>query len=218
MALDLLVIAPWVDLATTISAEGALRLANWARRRGLRVATLFGVNANLLALHLTLWVHHSPVVVSFWGHGSPGALHDGLLGFPLIHEGNVRALRGSRLLYAMACSSGRRLGPRAAREGVAFIGSVEPLYAFFPEAEHNYAEDWFDMMLAIPLHVLERYLSRREIDIATLSGALDAYREKCDAYLALYEEHEGDWPNVDWYIFALKSNRDAMRLIVPEGL
>lgn len=215
MSLDILIVSPLIDIPTTISSEAALRLAEWCKTQGAKVQTLFGWTPNMIGFWLSLF--GNPKIISYWGHGAETELFGSDIFFGMVTLGNADWLNG-RITHAMACLSAKQLGDEVIkRGGVCYYGSTEEMIAAFPEAEHNYLEDWVDAQTAIPKYLITILLKNGSITTTDLQEAYSRYLAKSQEYIAAYKQgySDGTLPNGDWYAESFSQNSQYYKLILP---
>lgn len=193
----ILVVASWHDVPTTISAYSAVSAAKRLAESGHEVDLAVGFSATRVALMFYLSMKNYDMIV-YSGHGLEDRWVGNDLIIGMISSENADWLRGRIAVGMPVCLSAKILGLEAVRRGaVAFMGSKDLMWCAFPEADHNYMEDFVDCWQT-PIFELS--------DGATVGEAYKSYVEKCKSYIDLYESKIGVWDNADWYKEALEKN------------
>ncbi len=204
----MIIVAPFHDIPTRVSVDASLRLSSWAEEKGYKVGVMYGWTA-IRPMFWLITQMSDDDLICYFGHGD----EKHLCGFlPLtfcidylsvLDTTNLLWTR-DKIVYSMACEAGKKLGPLLVQMGAkAVFAATYSLYAFFPEIEHDYLEDWIDVMTVIPKAIQEG---------KTCGEALTLYQAIWKKYLSLYESKKDVWANWDWYYGAGKINLEHMRL------
>lgn len=193
------------SIPTTVSAEAA-RVVHEILNKKCEVHELAVINANNLALRFVTFFNKYDAIFYF-GHGAKDKLH-GQLPFGLIramittHDLFIR----TRIMYAVACLSAQILGPVLVQHGVVKAYSGNDYYTFiaYPSHEHNYMADFIDCFAEF---------ARVLVDGGTVGEAQLKMIRKMESYIRLYRNMINEWPNADFYLYAMKMNREGWRLI-----
>lgn len=141
--------------------------------------------------------------VFYLGHGEKNRLMGNHMFWSIINRKNIDNVKGS-IFATMACFSSDGLGRYAVNNGVkSYIGCKKEYYAFFPEKERNYLDDW--------RHIVGTYF-KGIVDGKTIGEAYGRSREVSKHYLNIYWKNR-HYRNYDWYYRALKHNIDNMELL-----
>jgi len=204
----MLIIAPFHDIPTRVSVDAALRLVSWAEEKGYAAALMYGWTAIRPVFWLAKGAEESGLI-AYYGHGDEKHLCGFLpltwcIDYLSVLDMTNLAWGSGKIIYSMACEAGKKLGPMLVRLGAkAVFAATYSLYAFFPEIEHDYLEDWIDVMTVIPKALMEG---------KTAGEAYAKYKETWKKYLSLYASKKDEWANSDWYYGAGKVNMEQMRL------
>lgn len=180
-----LVIAPFHDRATEITSECARIAVEILEENGFHVYTLEKDDATRDKLEEFLRKHPETRLIIYMGHGDEdkllGQLPQGEVN-PLIDLTNVDLLAG-KVVVAVACLSGRRLGMSAiAHDAKAYLGWDDLVYIALPvEGVRNYQADFMRALLAPVITVAKH---------RTFSEAKRNFEEVCDYYINLYEQNK----------------------------
>jgi len=202
--LNILVAYSIDSIPTTVTAYAGDKLATILEEKGHNVTKLSGLMTNRLAFQLQMALKRADMIC-YLGHGTKdkliGQLPMGLL-VPMVSLAN-RGLLVASVVHTVACLSGAVLGRRSLAR--AYYGSTDYMFVAYPDAEHNWLEDFTDTWLTIPL-----FLSEGSTDYIK---ALNLYKEKCTKYIKEYEKHP-EWHNGDAYIHFLQRNRDGYTVYI----
>ena len=184
------------DIPTTISADAALRLQNFILQAGCQLTTLFGLQAERILMWTATRRRFDFII--YFGHGAPAKWYGSNLLFPMLTKGEAHWVRGA-ICYTMSCSSGAELGPLMVKKGArAFIGNTAPMYAAFPEVEHNYLADFVAAWQVEPKALLQG----TNVQQAYILGL-----QRWDSLIRIYRSNINTWNNADWYLEAAMQNR-----------
>ena len=199
--MTILVIAPLMDIPTSISSVAVDELVKWLKEKGVDFKILFGLQANRPTFNWNMLFDKNIRGVFYYGHGSEARLLGTHLFFSLVDLLNNGKLR-EKIVYTMACLTGVTLGPDSVLKGCrTWYGHRTFYYANFIEPEHNYLADWIETVNEIP----------KQLVLGKTTGeALRLYKQKISSFIAQYEK--ANWPNADWYIRSAISNRDFQTL------
>ena len=123
-----LVAAAFDSLPTSITWLAADRLATLLEGMGVDVYRFEGWKSSQPLVALQLLIKPDIDFVVYFGHGANDRLHGQLpwgLAFPLADLINKGLIQG-RIVYTVACDSGRQLGPESGAE--AYFGSKDVMY------------------------------------------------------------------------------------------
>lgn len=139
---------------------------------------------------------HKYDAIFYLGHGEKNKLMGSNIFGSIINERNIGKAKGT-IIATMACFSSLELGRVAIKEGVrAYIGTKKEFYAFFPEKERNYLDDWRDVVTTYFKDI---------IDGRTVGEAFGHFQNKCKYYLSIYKKNL-HYRNYDWYYKAMYHN------------
>jgi len=190
---------------TAISTAGAEVLITQLKLKGVDVNSLNLFGATRLPFMLRLGLNRYDMICYF-GHGTTdslvGQLPIGLLQ-RLVDLSNKLVL-DDKVVFTVACLSMTLLG-RMIR-GV-YYGSTNYMYIAYPDFDHNYANDFIDTWVQIPLYLVDNWKD--------WYSALDAYKDKCSSYISLYESKKREWGNADAFSYCMRMNRDFYGVHVP---
>ena len=196
MPMSVAVIYAVDSIPTSIAATYAEECIRILERAGLRVDRFAALTATRI-FHLANALKRYEGVMYF-GHGTRdkllGQLPFGALVPLLTKWDSLRA----RVLYAVACLAGQELMPALVRKGLrAGIANVNYTIVAVPAPERDYFRDFLDVFVE-PVRVLARG--------GTAGEAHRAMHRKVAYYRRLYLEHMREWPNADFYVYALDMN------------
>ena len=207
--------SPFLFPPTQLSYMMADELEKLIRGFGWEVVRLHGPQ-NLRAI-FSFAVRHHPdaVLIAYLGHGGPSMFAGEEVGGPgILAVDNVGEARERIIVGLPACLSARQLGPASVKAGAgAFVGSVEEMYAAWPEAEHDYLRDWFDYSLTFYKSLVASLNAGKSVEEA-VEKALRDYRERCSYYEELYKRNLQVWHNSDFYLHTVKQNKQFVVGIV----
>jgi len=201
----------YATLVTSISAQN---LSEWAKKRGLSPIEMVGTSANRLRVKRVMnYVQKDlpkPALFVYMGHGYP----DSLVGFEpgIMNHRKLRMvvkdinddLFCESIVHTIACYSVRELGPSMIKKGaVAYFGSTVPMLVGDFEKDKAYLPDFVDVFTTIPKQLIAG---------ATCSEAYKRYIDRCSYYIEQYE-NKPNLHNVDFYIDAMKKNRDDYHML-----
>jgi len=195
--------APVIIPPTHLSFQIAVKVAQLFENNGLQVKFLGGPLASRPTFIIALDEVDLDLAM-YLGHGSPYALcmEDPFcqLGFGLE---DVPWLRNKILVANPACEVGEQFAPRMIEQGgKACLASIDPMYAAFAEAEHDYMADWHDYTLTLYHGLMTE----------TTGDAYQAYQDRCTHFIQAYQGNVDNWPNADWYVNSTTRNRDDFML------
>ncbi len=159
--MKILIIAPFHDLATSISSTAVDFLILWIQNRNIvlnkqgrkliQYKSLRFIAANRWAIPLNQGYDG----IFYFGHGLKDRLGDFAIGFlPIIDTKNCNLLAGS-VVYTMACYSGETLAPTCINRGVkAYFGQTTQFYGFMPTIKQEYLADWYRLVNVIPISLM----------------------------------------------------------------
>lgn len=161
MTSRMLVTRPNSDRTTRYISAWAEEVMEVAEQKGCAVFDLSGMRANRREFE-SMVKKHGPSFVFLNGHGSPGVV-TGQSEEPLVVADDNEGMLKDTVTYALSCSSGKSLGPKAVEAGAAaFIGYREEFIFLFDEAQRTRpAQD------ALATHFAE---SSNQVAISLLKG------------------------------------------------
>jgi len=186
------------SIPTTITTACAELLINEFHTRGVDVDSLNLFGATRLPF---MWrvAFNKYDMICYLGHGTTdslvGQLPIGLLQ-RLVDLSNKIVL-DDKVVFTVACLSMQLLG--RAVKGV-YYGSTNYMYIAYSDADHNYANDFIDTWVQIPLYLIDNWKD--------WWGALDVYKDRCSSYISLYESKMREWGNADAFSYCMRMNRD----------
>jgi len=195
------------DSASKVAYKFAVIASEYLKYKNFEVKELFNLFSTRDFLFFSLLKPAN--LFLYAGHGE----EDKMVGFyffrNLIDLGNVFWLKG-RIVYSVSCLTAKKLGKEAVEKGTkAFLGYRDYVYVGFVHKDHNYMDDFIDTWLE-PLKVIANNGTAKE--------AYNAYIQKCNYYIDLYQENLKKWENADWYLHAMKHNRDSFVLLGNENV
>ena len=194
-----LLIAPLLDVPTVTSNLATLEILDWIDNRtfdtDIDIDYLTGIIANKLFYNLKVWKKKYDLIL-YYGHGYSDKLMGNHIYISLINTKNIYKLKGTGI-SSMACFSADRLGKVAINEGVkAYIGTITPYWAAFPENYRNFTKDWIDYTTIKDKMLLTGH---------SFGEAINAFKNRAAYYLNIYEKYK-DYESYNWYIDSIKSN------------
>lgn len=149
----IVIISPVHDVATILSNTAARNLKEWIEKQQLDIKVVH--LAGPLATRLSLIFHKDASAVFYYGHGLNDRLGDLFIRLvPILDVNNIHWFKG-KIVYAMACYSGRELAPHAIRKGVkAYFGQSIKYFGFMPSMSQSYWKDWYDLVNEIPKQIV----------------------------------------------------------------
>jgi len=203
MTEPVVIAAPAVIPPTHLSFQIALGITEMFEKAGLQVRLLGGPVASRPSFIVALQDTEMDLAM-YLGHGSPYAL---CMEDPFCKAGfnlsDTKYLRNKILVAAPACEVGQFFAPKMIQQGgKAALASVEPMYAGFVEDENDYQADWHDYTLTLYRTMIKE----------TVGDAFQAYQDRCAHFLELCTSNVGQWESADWYINAVRQNRDEFKL------
>lgn len=204
-----IIASPIIFPPTQVSYAMADELEKVIQGFGWDVVRLRGPENIRLVFSYVLRYHPDAVLTAYMGHANPTMfMGEEIAGPGILAVDNVAEAKGHIIVGLPACLSAQQLGPATVRAGAkAFAGSMEEMYAAWSEQEHNYMADWFDYTLTFYKSLVGLLTAGKTVEEA-MSKALADYRERCSHFEQLYKQHLQDWPNADFYLHAVKQNRD----------
>lgn len=199
----ILLIAPLVDIPTFTSNKAVFHILEYAGKYpDIDMDLMWWLGANRLSFNWKVSIKKYDLII-YYGHGKTYKLYGNHIFLSMINMGNIHRIGGTPM-DTMACLSAKGLGFEAVKRGSkAYIGTIKPYYAAFPEIERDYLEDWIDYTTI---------KTKRLIDGATFGEAYNAFIKKCEYYLDIYEIHLDEY-NYSWYYKTLKENMKNTILI-----
>jgi len=200
---------------TVVTAETA-RIVQEILNKKCDVHVLDPVKANNLALRFVSFLKEFDGIFYF-GHGSRDKLH-GQLWLGPIPVGVIRAMLTvedrficTKIFYAVACLSAQILGDVFTKFGNAraYCGNQYYTFIAYPSSEHNYAKDFIDSFVEF-VRVLA--------DGGTVGEAYHSMRRKMYEYIQLYRNMLDEWPNADFYLWAMKMNYEGFVLLGDKNI
>jgi len=170
---DIVIFAPIVDYITMLSAAAADDLVDYSLSKGYTVEFYSGVEANRLTFDQTA---DTSALICYYGHGSSGHLHGSF--FSILDSRNFDQVQ-NKIVFTMACLSGRKLSQFALKNKSVYFGSTEEMFPLLNDSRYNYFADFKDMITAIPRALMEGY---------NCYDALRIYQDKCLAYIDRYRK------------------------------
>lgn len=199
-------VAPWMDIATSVSSSTAFLIKRAAERMGYHVKEFYGL-LDWNFIFTTLLPLHDPGVVVYTGHGFPDKWmgDDPIFGTLMIEQAYL--LKDRAVMAVPSCYTAKGIGVEAIKEGARFyVGSVDLVWIAWNEWDHEYRRDfeftWFTLVSTI-------------LDGKSPAEALKTYKELCSDLIKYYDEH--DLPNGDYYGDLLAHNRDGMVVLGNEN-
>ncbi|OLS16316.1 MAG: hypothetical protein HeimC3_55150 [Candidatus Heimdallarchaeota archaeon LC_3] len=199
-------VAPWIDIATSVSASTAYLIKRALEQMGYVVKEFYGILdwnfifTNLLPLH-------DPGVVIYTGHG----LKDKWLGddpfLGTLTTDQAYLLKDRAVIAVPSCYTASGLGIEAVKEGARFyVGSNDLVWVAWNEWDHEYRRDfeftWFTLVVSI-------------LNGISPKESLITYKELCTSIAKYYEDN--NLPNGDYYAGLLIHNRDHMVVLGNEN-
>lgn len=199
-----LVVYPLDSMPTTATAYAGDKISNMFEEKGHQVTRLNALLASKFPFDLQLNLKKADFI-AYLGHGGKDRLY-GQLPFgvymPLVSLTDKGKLVAS-VVFTIACLSGMQLGN--SKPSRAYYGSLDYMYVAFPDAEHNWLEDFAETWKIIP-----EYFADGGDDYYK---ALELYKQKCTEYINEYKKHP-EWKNGEVYADLLVRNRDAYNVFV----
>jgi hypothetical protein len=201
--------SPFLWPPTQLTYVMANELESLVRGIGWDVIRLQGPQNLRVFFSFVMNSHPDAVLIAYMGHAGPSAfLGEDIFGLGILGVDNAGEVREHVVVGMPACLSAQQLGPALVKAGAkAFVGSREEMYAQWSESEHDYMADWFDYTLTFYKSLVTSLTAGKSVK-ESLEKALNDYRERCTYYEQLYKQHIQDWPNSDFYLHAVKQNRD----------
>ena len=200
------IIAPWMDVATSVSSSTAFLIKRAAERMGYFVKEFYGIwDWNLI--FTTLLPLHDPAIIVYTGHGFPDKWMGDDPIFGTLMENQAYLLKDRAVIAVPSCYTAKSLGKVAVKEGARFyVGSKDLVWVAWNEPDHEYRRDfeftWFTLVSTI-------------LDGKTPKVALDAYKNLCNKLIEYYKKK--DLLNGDYYSDLLAHNRDGMVVLGNEN-
>jgi len=199
-----MVLYPWDDVATSVSAYFGDRIASALEEKGLEVLRFDTWKATRLLFQLQQFVRPADFII-YSGHGNRdrwyGSLTMGGLIWPLVDLLN-RGFLQNKLCYAIACRTSLELGKGAPAR--AYLGWKVDVYVALPMVERNYLEDFLEAFVQAPLALAEGKTARE---------AGQAYLAKSRELKGLYDANLDRWPNADFYSIAIENNINGFEVL-----
>jgi len=213
--LKAIVASPFLWPPTHVSHALADDLEKLLGGFGWTVVRLHGPQNLRLVFSYVLGYHSDAVLIAYLGHASATMfMGEEIAGPGILALDNAVQAKDRIVVGLPACLAAQKLGPTSVRAGAkAFVGSLEEMYAAWVEQDHNYMADWFDYTLTFYRSLVGSMSAGKSVEEA-LSKALVDYRERCTYFEQVYKQHLLDWPNADFYLHAVKQNRDFVVSIV----
>lgn len=204
-----IIASPFLFPPTQLSHVLADELEKVIRGFGWTVVRLHGPQNLRLFFSYALATNPDATLIAYLGHANATAfLGEELFGLGILAVDNVGEAKDRIIVGIPACLAGQKLGPSSVKASAkAFVGSVEEMYAAWPEQEHNYMADWFDYTLTL-YRSLVGSLTAGKSARESVEKAVNDYRARCTYYMELYKSNLERWPNSDYYYMACRQNRD----------
>jgi len=195
----LYLIAPWIDVATSVSASTAFLIKRAAQQMGYVVKEFYGI-LDWNFIFTNLLPIHDPGVVIYTGHG----MKDKWVGddpfLATLTKNQAYLLKDRAVIAVPSCFTAQEIGKEAVKEGARFyIGSTELVWVAWDEWDHQYRRDfeftWFTLIQNI-------------LNGISPEDALKTYKDLCTKMANYYDEK--NYPNGDYYKELLIHNRDYM--------
>lgn len=182
--MKILIVSPLHDPATVISNIATSNLVDWIKEENIerrnngfsliQYKALTGLSANRFALYRNRNVD----ALFYYGHGLKDRLGDfWIYLLPILDKKNIHWFK-DKIIYTMACYSGKNLGQVAIKNGVkTYYGQTTPFFGFVPSLKHQYFKDWFELVNMIPISLMKG---------ETSFSALESFESKARDFYSKY--------------------------------
>lgn len=201
----------YATLVTSISAQ---HLSEWMKARGASPIEVVGTSANRLRIKRVMnYIQkekQAGCLFSYLGHGFPrswvgfdiGTMRHEKLHMVVMDKNDE--LFKNCIVHTIACYTTRELGPSMIKKGAkAYFGSTIPMLVGDFEKDRAYLPDFVDIFTCVPKALFNG---------ATTGEAYNFYLSRCEYYIEYYEAHP-ELKNVEFYIEAMKQNKEKYQLL-----
>jgi len=162
--------------------------------------------ANRIAWWLSKAFNSGYDLVVYAGHGLPDKLIGQLI-YPItiwIPMQDIWLKPKTKIFYAVACLTGRRLGPTLVKYRTrSYVGNIDYTFVAYKKPERNYMEDFIDTWMEFV---------RALVAGKTAGRAFEAFKDRMRYYIRLYQLNAHRWPYARWYAYTLSRNLNGFRL------